>query len=105
MSDPECGRIKCMLDAREMEHTQEAPTQMDTSRECHAYMEEVMQPKRSLFDKKGVGVYERVFFFIESKAVVTLTLTLTLNLTLTLMEGREAQSCRGQGGGGECKLP
>jgi len=69
ISDPECGRIKYMLEAREMEHTLDIPTQMDTSEATFDYMGQKMQPKRSLFEKKGVGVYERVFFYIGAKDV------------------------------------
>jgi len=69
ISDPECGRLKYMLEAREMEHTLDTPTQMDTSEECFSYMGQAMQPKRSLDTKKGVGVYKRVFFFMGAKYV------------------------------------
>ena len=64
MSDPECGRLKYLLEAREMQHTLEAPTQMDTSQVCWEFMVKTMQPQRTLFEKKGVGVHERVFFYI-----------------------------------------
>jgi len=69
ISDPECGRLKYMLEEREMEHTLDTPTQMDTSAECFEYMQDAMQPKRSLYDKKGVGVFKRVFFFMGAKDV------------------------------------
>lgn len=69
ISDPECGRIKYMLEAREMEHSLDVPTQMDTSQETFDYMIEKMQPKRSLAEKKGVGVYKREFFYIGAKEV------------------------------------
>lgn len=69
ISDPECGRLKYMLEEREMEHTLDTPTQMDTSEECFTYMGQAMQPKRSLDTKKGVGVYKRVFFFMGAKYV------------------------------------
>jgi hypothetical protein len=58
-----------MLEEREMEHTLDTPTQMDTSEECFSYMGQAMQPKRSLDTKKGVGVYKRVFFFMGAKYV------------------------------------
>ena len=69
MSDPECGRLKYLLESREMKHSHDVPTQMDTSEAAFAFMEASMQPKRTLFDKKGVGVYKRVFFFVGAKDV------------------------------------
>ena len=44
-----------------MEHSLDVPTQMDTSEECCSYIRAAMQLKKSLFQKKGVGVYQRVF--------------------------------------------
>ena len=52
-----------------MEHSLDVPTQMDTREECFTYIRAAMQPKRTLFQKKGVGVYQRVFFFIGAKSV------------------------------------
>ena len=69
MSDPECGRLKYLLESREMKHTNDAPTQMDTSEAAFQFMNDTMQPKRTLYEKKGVGVYKRVFFFVGPKDV------------------------------------
>ena len=61
--------IKAGLESREMKHSLDDPTQMDTSEAAFDFMESSMQPKRTLYDKKGVGVYKRVFFFTGAKAV------------------------------------
>ena len=76
-SDHECGRCKFAWEQQEMRHNKENPTQMDTSLEIYewsiAINEETgrgnLQPQRALHEKKAVGVYERVFFFIGAKDV------------------------------------
>ena len=59
-----------------MAHTKSEPTQMDTSLAvCEwsigkdKYGKPNMQPQQSLYQTKGVGVYERVFFYIGNKEI------------------------------------
>lgn len=77
--DREGGRVKFLWEQREMQHTKEVPTQMDTTEEVFKYSigtdPEInngrgnLQPQRDYFSKKGVGCYERVFFYIGIKEV------------------------------------
>lgn len=75
--DSEGGAIKMSFDRREMEHTLENPTQMDTTLELYEYTQEVdpetgrqrLQPQRTLCEKGGVGIHARVFFYITATEV------------------------------------
>ena len=77
--DREGGRVKFLLEQREMAHTRDNPTQMDTSEAvfqfCTGTDPEInngrgnMQPQRDYFLKKGLGCYDRVFFYIGVKDV------------------------------------
>ena len=70
LSDPECGRCKFALEMEEMRHTPDKPTEMKTSWEAFQFLEaNCKHLDRDIYQKKGVGIYERVFHFVDQKEV------------------------------------
>ena len=70
LSDPECGRCKFCLEMEEMRHTRERPTEMKTSREAFGFLRDNCESTdRSIFEKKGVGIYKRQFHWADSKEI------------------------------------
>ena len=74
--DHEGGCVKLLWETREMMHTATAPTQMDTSEEIYNYAigtdiqpQGNMQPQRTIYEKRGVAVYQRLFFYIGARDV------------------------------------
>ena len=74
--DSEGGSFKFLGEQREMQHTIENPTQMDTTLALYDWAVGVdengrgnIQPQKSLFEKKGVGVYRREVFYIGARSV------------------------------------
>ena len=80
--DREGGRVKFLLEQREMQHTYDTPTQIDTSQEVYEYCTGVdpginggrgnMQPKTDYFSKKGRGCYKRVSSTLVLKTSTTI---------------------------------
>ena len=70
LSDPECGRCKFALEMAEMRHTREKPTEMKTSWEAFQFLQGNCQhTDRDIYEKKGVGIYRRVFHYVSQKEV------------------------------------
>ena len=68
LSDPECGRCKFALEMAEMRHTAANPTEMKTSKEAYDFLCDSCQwTHRDIFEKKGVGIYRRQFYWAGPK--------------------------------------
>ena len=70
LSDPECGRCKFLANAHEMEHNDDNLTEMKTAKEFFDFLDaRARQTIKTFEEKKGKGIYERVFIFLDSKAI------------------------------------
>ena len=89
LSDPECGRAKWLLRCQEMRHTPENPTAMKTSLEHYEFLNAhhtgycattmhsmqcksllvVAGTRRAFKEKKGKGIYCRVYHWMPTKSI------------------------------------
>ena len=87
LSDPECGRAKYILRCHEMRHTADAPTELKSSLDQYKHLKAhhtskptlhavscssnrvVVGTNRNLRQKKGKGIYCRVYHWMPSKKI------------------------------------
>jgi hypothetical protein len=80
LSDPECGRAKFILRCHEMRHTNEVPTMLKTSREQFDHLDKCHRlTRRSLREKKGKGIYYRVYHWMPAKSIRPLSSLAEIN--------------------------
>ena len=70
LSDPECGRAKFVLRCHEMRHTADNPTMLKSAREQFDHLvQHHCLTRRTLKEKKGIGIYMRVYHWMPAKSI------------------------------------